>query len=229
MSHKILLVDDEADVLDMLSLALTNEGYDTIKVNNGAEALQTLKEKKIDLIILDIMMPGMSGTEVCKQIRKHPQLEHIPIIILTAKSSEIDRVLGLELGADDYVIKPFSPRELVLRVKSILRRGQGIPHAVLQCGPITIDRVKHTAHINKTPLTLTATEFSLLATLVERKGTVLSREILLNDVWGYETIIDTRTVDTHMRRLREKLGKYAEMIETIRGVGYRLSDTYPIK
>jgi DNA-binding response OmpR family regulator len=224
MSAKILIVDDEADVLDMLSLALSTEGFETIKINNGADALSLLKEKKIDLIILDLMMPGMSGTEVCKQIRKHPQWENLPIIMLTAKSAEIDRVLGLELGADDYVTKPCSPRELVLRVKSMLRRGQGSNFSILQCGPITIDRVKHIALINKKPLSLTATEFSLLAALVERKGTVLSREILLNDVWGYETIIDTRTVDTHMRRLREKLEGYADMIETIRGVGYRLTD-----
>jgi two-component system phosphate regulon response regulator PhoB len=224
MSSKILLVDDEPDVLDMLSLALNAEGFETIKANNGAEALAILREKKIDLIILDLMMPGMSGTEVCKQIRKHPQWENLPIIILTAKSSEIDRVLGLELGADDYVVKPCSPRELVLRVKSMLRRGQGANFSILQCGPITIDRVKHTVHINKKPINLTATEFSLLAALVEHKDTVLSREILLNDVWGYETMIDTRTVDTHMRRLREKLNGYADMIETIRGVGYRLTE-----
>jgi two-component system phosphate regulon response regulator PhoB len=174
-------------------------------------------------VVLDLMLPEVEGTDVCKRLKAEAKTAQIPILMLTAKAEEVDRVLGLELGADDYVTKPFSPREVVLRIKSILRRAQGEaePAEVLKIGDIVVDRAKHEVTVKNKPVELTATEFKLLAMLMERRGRVQSRDRLLTDVWGYEGDVDTRTVDTHVRRLREKLGKAADCIETIRGVGYR--------
>jgi two-component system phosphate regulon response regulator PhoB len=170
------------------------------------------------------MLPGMSGLEVCKALKAEPTTKNIPILMLTAKAEEVDRILGFELGADDYMTKPFSPRELVLRVQSVLRRATSQPEKaeVLKLGDILVDRTRHAVSVRGKELDLTATEFKLLSTLIERRGRVQSRDELLNDVWGYESVIDTRTVDTHVRRLREKLGKAADCIETIRGFGYRM-------
>ena len=226
MSKKILVVDDEADVLDLVCMNLRAAGFAVTTAENGPAALQKVKADPPDLILLDLMLPGMSGLELCKAFKKEPATAAIPIIMLTAKSEEVDRVVGLELGADDYVAKPFSPRELALRVKSVLRRGQekSVPEERLELGELTLDRSRHEVIIKGKRIDLTATEFKLLAVLLERRGRVQGRERLLNDVWGYETAIDTRTVDTHVRRLREKLGKAASYLETIRGVGYRILD-----
>jgi DNA-binding response OmpR family regulator len=179
------------------------------------------------LIVLDLMLPQLAGTEVCKQLKADSRTAHVPILMLTAKAEEVDRILGLELGAEDYVTKPFSPRELVLRVKKLLDRAHGgaKPAEVLTHGDLVVDLAKHQAALKGRPVELTATEFKLLATLLERRGRVQTRDGLLQDVWGYEGDVDTRTVDTHVRRLREKLGKAADRIETVRGVGYRFAET----
>ena len=178
------------------------------------------------LIVLDLMLPGMPGAEVCKALRAEPATARIPIIMLTAKAEESDRIVGLELGADDYITKPFSPRELVLRVKSVIRRSSGEPEIVdkLQVNEIMVDPSRHQVTTAGKTVELTATEFKLLVILMERRGRVQNRERLLNDVWGYRTAIDTRTVDTHVRRLREKLGPSGECIETVRGFGYRIEE-----
>ncbi len=223
-AKKILVVDDEADVLDLVCMNLRAAGYAVATAENGAGALQKARAEKPDLIILDLMLPEMNGLEVCKVLKKEDATAAVPIIMLTAKTEEVDRIVGLELGADDYVAKPFSPRELVLRVKSVLRRGQEKPpeEEPLHLGDLFLDRARHEVTVKGRPIELTATEFKLLAVLMERRGRVQGRERLLNDVWGYESVIDTRTVDTHVRRLREKLGRAASYIETIRGVGYRI-------
>ena len=224
--QKILVVDDEVDVTELLEFNLKAAGYDVISAEDGPTALRKARDQQPDLIVLDVMLPEMQGTDVCKELRRDPVTASIPIIMLTAKASEIDRVLGLELGADDYVTKPFSPRELVLRVRGLLRRGQTAdqPQEVMKVGDLMVDIPKHQVTVKGKPVDLTATEFKLITTLVQRKGRVQSREQLLQDVWEYDSLIDTRTVDTHMRRLREKLGTAARYLDTVRGVGYRFID-----
>jgi len=226
MSETVLVVDDEPDVLDLLAFNLQKAGFKTTRASDGAAALQKTRDQLPSLVVLDLMLPQVEGTEVCRQLRADPKTAHIPIIMLTAKAEELDRVIGFELGADDYVVKPFSPRELVLRVKTILRRAQGkaTPAEVLKADDLVVDLAKHEVTLKGKAVDLTATEFKLLATLLERRGRVQTRDRLLNDVWGYEGDIDTRTVDTHMRRLREKLGKAADVIKTVRGVGYRFAE-----
>ncbi|MBI5686531.1 MAG: response regulator transcription factor [Verrucomicrobia bacterium] len=226
MPESILIVDDEQDVLDLLAYHLQRAGYKVLTARDGATALQKARDQMPALVVLDLMLPEVEGTEVCKRLKADAKTAHIPILMLTAKAEEVDRVLGLELGADDYVTKPFSPREVVLRVKSILRRAQGEVESaeVLKLGDIVVDRAKHVVTVKNKPVELTTTEFKLLAMLMERRGRVQSRDRLLTDVWGYEGDVDTRTVDTHVRRLREKLGKAADCIETIRGVGYRFAE-----
>lgn len=223
MKAKILVVDDEPDALELVEFNLRQAGYEVAGAEDGAEALETARATLPDLIVLDVMLPEMSGIEVCKVLRRDPATAGIPIIMLTAKASEIDRVLGLELGADDYVTKPFSPRELVLRVKNVLQRHQQEvsrpEHFAL--GDLVIDLPRHEVLWKGKAIELTATEFRLLTVLAERAGRVQSRDQLLQDVWHYESVIDTRTVDTHMRRLREKLGPAAKHLDTVRGVGYR--------
>jgi two-component system phosphate regulon response regulator PhoB len=223
MAESILIVDDEQDVVDLLVYHLQRAGYKVFTARDGATAIQKARDRMPALVVLDLMLPEVEGTEVCKRLKADAKTAHIPILMLTAKAEEVDRVLGLELGADDYVTKPFSPREVVLRVKSILRRAQGEAESaeVLRISDIVLDRAKHEVTVKNKPVELTATEFKLLAMLMERRGRVQSRDRLLTDVWGYEGDVDTRTVDTHVRRLREKLGKAADCIETIRGVGYR--------
>jgi two-component system phosphate regulon response regulator PhoB len=225
MAETILIVDDEPDVLDLVTYNLKKAGYRTATARDGTTALQKARDELPALVVLDLMLPGMEGTEVCRQLKADSRTAPIPVIMLTAKAEEVDRIVGLEIGADDYVTKPFSPRELVLRVKKILNRGRPAPAEVLKASAITLDTAKHIVSVKGTPVDLTATEFKLLATLLERRGRVQTRETLLADVWGYEGDVDTRTVDTHMRRLREKLGKAAEAIETVRGVGYRFSES----
>lgn len=227
MLESVLVVDDEQDVLDLLVYNLQKAGFKTIAARDGAAALQKARENLPAMVVLDLMLPQMDGLEVCKRLKADAKTGSIPILMLTAKAEEMDRVVGLELGADDYVTKPFSPREVVLRVKSILRRakGEAKPAEVLKFGDLTVNLAKHEASVKDKVIELTATEFKLLAMLMERRGRVQTRDRLLTDVWGYEGDIDTRTVDTHVRRLREKLGKAADFIETVRGVGYRFADT----
>lgn len=223
MKKKILIVDDEPDALEVLGFKLKAEGFTPVFAHDGARALAEARGSKPDLIVLDLMLPEISGLEVCKILRRDPATAEIPIIMLTARAAETDRVLGLELGADDYVTKPFSPRELVLRIRNVLRRrsAEADPAAVLRLGGIEMDVPGHRVTADGGAVTLTATEFRLLEVLLRRRGRVQTRERLLLDVWGYENPIDSRTVDTHMRRLREKLGREAARLETVRGVGYR--------
>lgn len=223
MKPKILVVDDEPDALEVLGFKLREAGYTPIFATDGIKALAAVKAERPDLIVLDLMLPELDGMEVCKILRRDPATVAIPILMLTAKAAEMDRVLGLELGADDYVTKPYSPRELVLRIRKLLKRVQAAEDAGdhIRIGPVEIDVPRHVALVDSRAVTLTATEFNLLLILARRRGRVQTRERLLQDVWGYETAIDTRTVDTHMRRLREKIGPAAELLETIRGVGYR--------
>jgi len=223
--QKILVVDDEPDIVEMVSVNLKNAGFEVQAAADGADALRKARANSPSLIVLDIMLPESDGLEVCKVLRRDPLTASIPIIMLTAKASEVDRVVGLELGADDYLTKPFSPRELVLRVKKQLNRTAPAAAAdQLKCGEITIDKPRHTVRFRDKLLDLTVTEFKLVALLAERKGRVQSREQLLKDVWGYNSLIDTRTVDTHMRRLRDKLGPAASYLDTVRGVGYRFKE-----
>ncbi|MEM6821512.1 MAG: response regulator [Verrucomicrobiota bacterium] len=226
MPSKIIIVEDEPDVIDLLQMSLKGAGFRVVTAEDGEAGLRKIREDHPDMAILDIMLPKLSGLEVCKALRKDPSTASIPVLFLTAKSDEVDRIVGLELGADDYVTKPFSPRELVLRVKSILRRTNQTESKQerMKIGELSVDLARHEVSVKGDTINLTATEFRLLSVLMERKGRVQSRDRLLNDVWGYESVIDTRTVDTHVRRLREKLGVLADYVETIRGVGYRMSE-----
>jgi Response regulators consisting of a CheY-like receiver domain and a winged-helix DNA-binding domain len=222
--RKILIIEDETDVADLLTLNLRKAGYRISTVPDGASGLQKARDDKPDLIILDLMLPKMSGLEVCRILKSDTATSQIPILMLTAKAEEVDRIVGLEFGADDYVTKPFSPREIVLRIRAILRRGEAADES-LKAGPISIDAARHEVRVNGKPVHLTSLEFKLLRTLMQRHGRVQDRDRLLNEVWGYESVIDTRTVDTHVRRLREKLGKAGNAIETVRGFGYRLRES----
>ncbi|MBM3836837.1 MAG: response regulator [Verrucomicrobia bacterium] len=223
MKPKILVVDDEPAALELIEFNLRAGGFDVVTAADGAEALRKSHAVVPALIVLDLMLPEVDGLEVCKMLRRSPATAAIPIMMLTAKASEVDRVIGLELGADDYVTKPFSPRELVLRVKNLLRRGQAAEgkQELIHVGQLSIDIPRHQVTVRGRKIELTSTEFKLLTLLVQRQGRVQTREQLLKDVWDYDTLIDTRTVDTHMRRLREKLGPAAKHLDTVRGVGYR--------
>ncbi|MCL4786904.1 MAG: response regulator transcription factor [Verrucomicrobia bacterium] len=223
MKQKILVVDDEPEAVELVEFNLKQAGYDVATAADGAEALKRTRTLLPSLIVLDVMLPEMDGLEVCKMLRRDPATAAIPIIMLTAKAAEIDRVLGLELGADDYLTKPFSPRELVLRVRKLLSRGRGKPEEAecLTFGDLLIDVPRHLVSWRGRKVDLTATEFKLLTVLAQRRGRVQSRDHLLRDVWEYNTLVDTRTVDTHMRRLREKLGPASKFLDTVRGVGYR--------
>lgn len=228
MKSKILIIDDEPDVVDMVAMNLKAAGFATIYSDNGQSGIEKARLELPALIVLDLMLPQISGLEVCRILKKDNITSQIPIIMLTAKCEEVDRIVGLELGADDYVAKPFSPRELVLRIQSVLRRSKpkGESMERVKIGDLLLDHAKHEVAVKGEVLALTATEFKLLAILMERRGRVQSRDRLLNDVWGYESIIDTRTVDTHVRRLREKLGIAADYVETVRGVGYRIKESF---
>jgi two-component system, OmpR family, phosphate regulon response regulator PhoB len=220
---KILIVEDETDVVDLLALNLRKAGFKISSAADGASGLEKTRVDKPDFVILDLMLPKMPGLEVCKILKSDPITRAIPILMLTAKAEEIDRIVGLEFGADDYVVKPFSPREVVLRIQAILRRGEAVDES-FKAGPISVDPARHQVHVSGRSVHLTSLEFKLLRALMHRRGRVLERDRLLNEVWGYESVIDTRTVDTHVRRLREKLGKAGDMIETVRGFGYRLRE-----
>ena len=221
----VLIVEDERDVVDLLALNLRKAGFSISMAMDGAAGLQKARGEKPAFVILDLMLPKMPGLEICKILKSDPATRQIPIMMLTAKAEEIDRVVGLEFGADDYVTKPFSPREVVLRIKAILRRAEGPSEdESLSAGSIVIDPARHEVSVNGKRVSLTSLEFKLLRTLMQRRGRVQTRDRLLNDVWGYESVIDTRTVDTHVRRLRKKLGKVADAIESVRGFGYRLRE-----
>jgi two-component system phosphate regulon response regulator PhoB len=224
MKDRILVVDDEPDALELIGFNLKNAGYRVAAAEDGKEVLRKAHSFAPHLIVLDWMLPNIDGLEVCKLLRKDPKTALTPIIMLTAKAGEIDRVLGLEMGADDYLAKPFSPRELLLRIKNLLKHHLLDEPAlsVLRCGDVEVDLDRHTVTAHGSEIDLTATEFKLLATLLQRRGRVQTREQLLKDVWEYDTNIDSRTVDTHMRRLRKKLGRSAERLDTVRGIGYRL-------
>ncbi|HEY2124282.1 MAG TPA: winged helix-turn-helix domain-containing protein [Chthoniobacterales bacterium] len=225
--HSILIIEDERDVIDLLTLHLRKTGrFRVTTALDGVEGLQKARKEKPAFIILDLMLPKMPGLEVCQALKSDPATRNIPIMMLTARAEEIDRIVGLEFGADDYVTKPFSPREAILRIQAILRRrdGKGSPEEQLTAGAISMDPARHRVAVAGKAVHLTSIEFKLLKTLLERRGRVQERDRLLNEVWGYESVIDTRTVDTHVRRLRDKLGKAGNAIETVRGFGYRFSE-----
>ena len=226
MSQKIYIVEDEPDIRETLKYNFSSEGFKVFTAPDGEEALSNIKKVLPDVLILDLMLPGVSGLDVCKSIRADDDIRDMSIIMLTAKGEEIDRVIGFELGADDYVTKPFSVRELILRVKVLLKKQREslVENKLVTFGPIRIDLDAHELRINDKEIVLTALEFKLLQHLVKRKGRVQTREQLLGDVWGYSAEVTTRTVDTHIKRLREKLGNTSDYIQTIRGVGYRFSN-----
>ncbi|HBA88122.1 MAG TPA: DNA-binding response regulator [Geobacter sp.] len=222
----ILIIEDEKDLAELVAFNLEREGYKTIIALDGAEGLETAGKVQPDLVLLDLMLPGMLGTEVCKGLKKSERTSRIPVIMLTAKGEEIDKVVGFEVGADDYVVKPFSTRELMLRVKAVLRRSvtEAPQNQFIKVGAISIDTERHFVTVNGEEISFTTTEFKLLHTLVMRLGRVQSRDVLLRDVWGYNFVEDTRTVDTHITRLRTKMGKAGDMIKTVRGFGYKLEE-----
>ncbi|MGA1840310.1 MAG: response regulator [bacterium] len=224
--ERILIVEDDPNISQLVKYNLEKTGYTCILSITGEAALRILNKENIDLIILDIMLPEMDGFEVCRRIKQNQDIANLPIIMLTAKGEEIDRIVGLELGADDYVVKPFSPRELILRIKAILKRGKipDIISDILVAGKLKVDISKHKVTFDDTPIDLTPMEFKLLVTLMKRKGRVQSRHVLLSDVWDMGSDVTTRTIDTHIKRLREKLGQAGIFIETVRGLGYRFSE-----
>jgi len=222
----ILIIEDERDLAELVAFNLEQEGYRAVISLDGLEGLETAARLLPDLILLDLMLPGMLGTEVCKRLKKSEDTLRIPVVMLTAKGEEIDKVVGFEVGADDYVVKPFSTRELLLRVKAVLRRTatEAVASKVIKVGAITIDAERHLVSVNGEEVSFTTTEFKLLDTLVKRLGRVQSRDVLLRDVWGYNFVEDTRTVDTHITRLRTKMGEAGEMIKTVRGFGYKMEE-----
>jgi two-component system phosphate regulon response regulator PhoB len=221
----IAVVEDEPDIVEVLRYNLEKEGFDVEVLTRGDEVFDAVRRRVPDLILLDLMLPGLDGLEVTRSLKRDAATARIPLVMLTARGEEVDRIVGLELGADDYVAKPFSPREVVLRVKAVLRRArprEATDGEVLAVGKIRLDLPAHRLDVAGREVALTATEFRLLRLLLERGGRVQSRARLLSDVWGYAEDVDSRTVDTHIRRLRRKLGTEAERIETVIGVGYRL-------
>ena len=226
MSLKILIIEDEPDIRKNLEYNLSREGYSVLTAASIAEAEELIYSNNLSLILLDLMLHDGSGLELCKKMKSDPDVQNLPIIILTAKDDEVDKVVGFEIGADDYVTKPFSVRELILRIKAVLKRGDNKKDIVeidRQFGDLKIDIDSHEVYVDGELVNLTALEFKLLIQLVDRRGRVQSREQLLADVWGYSAEVTTRTVDTHIKRLREKLGTMGKYVQTIRGVGYKFS------
>lgn len=225
---KVLIVEDEADLLKLIAFNLAQAGFDTLTAATGAAAIDLARTHRPDVVLLDLMLPDVLGTEVCRQLRQMPETSDVAVVMVTAKGEEIDRVVGFELGADDYVVKPFSPRELVLRVKALLKRANRQPappestHEIIEYGELRVDVSAHEVRVDGELVDLTALEFRLLTHLMSRPGRVQSRERLLDDVWG-DVSVTERTVDTHMKRLREKLGSASRYLETVRGVGYRFA------
>jgi len=229
MNARILVVEDEPDIQELIRYHLDQAGYHVETASDGNAALHAMRRRRPSLVVLDLMLPDRSGTELCREIRSDPDLKELPIIMVTARSDEVDRLLGFELGADDYLSKPFSPRELTLRVRAVLRRANAAPESadvpeVLQHGELTLDTARHRCEVGSRTVDLTAKEFQLLRMLMSRPGRVMSRERLLDEVWGPDVTVTLRTIDTHMKRLREKLGESGKTIHTIRGVGYRFAE-----
>lgn len=222
----ILIIEDEKDLAELVAFNLQKEGYRTVTAHDGTSGLEEARTRLPDLILLDLMLPGVMGTDICKTLKKTEKTSHIPIIMLTARGEEIDRVVGFEVGADDYVVKPFSTRELLLRVKAVLRRGspEKAEGKTILIGNVSIDTERHNVVVDDDEVILTTTEFKLLLNLAERVGRVQSRDLLLKNVWGYNYVGDTRTVDTHITRLRTKLGTAGDMIKTVRGFGYKMEE-----
>lgn len=227
--EKILIVDDEEHILELLKFNLINAGYDVFIASDGIEAVKVAKSEKPSLVLLDLMLPGIDGFDVCKEIKRDNEMKKTSIIMLTAKGEELDKILGLELGADDYITKPFSVRELLARVKAVLRRSNSsneMEDDVYNSKNLRVDFERHEVYVNEEKVDLTLKEFELLQILIKNKGKILKRETLLDKIWGYEYIGETRTVDVHIRYLRKKIeedDKNPRFIETIRGVGYRFN------
>jgi len=225
--ERILVVEDDKHISRLVRYNLGKAGFDTIAAGDGQEALEALDRHGVDLVILDIMLPKIDGLEVLKRLKQLDKLKNIPVLMLTAKAEEVDRVVGLELGADDYVTKPFSPRELVLRVKAVLKRGksaEATPKEIIEKGDLFVDIARHRVSVKNKEVELTNKEFQLLLTLIQRQGRIQSRDRLLEDIWDIHSDVYTRTVDTHIKRLREKLGRMGVCIETVRGMGYRFRE-----
>ena len=228
MSQKILIIEDEPDIRKTLEYNISREGYEVISASSLSEGKEKLESASFSLLLLDLMLPDGSGLDLCRELKQDKSLSSMPVIILTAKDDEVDKVVGFELGADDYVTKPFSVRELILRVKAVLKRGERKSDNMevqRQFGELKIDVDSHEVFVNDEQVSLTALEFKLLRQLVDRRGRVQSRDQLLSDVWGYSSDVTTRTVDTHIKRLREKLGDMGKYVQTIRGVGYKFTRT----
>ena len=228
MSQKILIIEDEPDIRKTLEYNISREGYEVISASSLSEGREKLESASFSLLLLDLMLPDGSGLDLCRELKQDKSLSSMPVIILTAKDDEVDKVVGFELGADDYVTKPFSVRELILRVKAVLKRGERRSDNMevqRQFGELKIDVDSHEVFVNDEQVSLTALEFKLLRQLVDRRGRVQSRDQLLSDVWGYSSDVTTRTVDTHIKRLREKLGGMGKYVQTIRGVGYKFTRT----
>ena len=228
MSQKILIIEDEPDIRKTLEYNISREGYDVISASSLSDGRVKLESASFSLLLLDLMLPDGSGLDLCRELKQDKSLSSMPVIILTAKDDEVDKVVGFELGADDYVTKPFSVRELILRVKAVLKRGERKSDNMevqRQFGELKIDVDSHEVFVNDEQVSLTALEFKLLRQLVDRRGRVQSRDQLLSDVWGYSSDVTTRTVDTHIKRLREKLGGMGKYVQTIRGVGYKFTRT----
>ena len=223
MPAHVLVVEDERDLARVLTYNLKQAGFDVVAAHDGATALRAVREEAFDLVVLDLMLPDLAGTEICRRLKSDPKTAALPVIMLTAKGEEVDRVVGFELGADDYVVKPFSVRELVLRIQAILRRGKAgeQPAERVEFGLLRFDRAAHRAWVDGAEIELTAKEFVLLTTFYDRRGRVLSRDTVLDEVWGMDADVTSRNVDTHVKRLREKLGAAGDYVETVRGVGYR--------
>ena len=223
---RVLIVEDEKDIVDLLRFNLAQAGHEPVIAMTGEEALGHIGRARPDLVLLDLMLPDLPGTEICRRIKGDAKLRQIPVIMVTARGEEVDRLVGFELGADDFVTKPFSVRELLLRIRAVLRRGApGEPEPVRErLGPVRIDEAAHRVYVGEREVELTALEFKLLATLMARAGRLQTREMLLRDVWQVNGEPQTRTVDTHVKRLREKLGEGRDLIETVRGAGYRMAD-----
>jgi two-component system phosphate regulon response regulator PhoB len=223
MANRVLIVEDERDLSRVVAYNFQKEGFDVVVAFTGEQALRAMKEERFDLVLLDLMLPDISGIEVCKKLKGNQQTAQIPVVMVTAKGEEVDRIVGFELGADDYVVKPFSVRELILRARSILRRADVSAQAPerFELGKLRVDRAAHRVWVEGKEVTLTALELRLLVMLYDRRGRVQSRELLLDEVWGTDTDVTSRNVDTHVKRVREKLGPAGEYIETVRGVGYR--------
>jgi DNA-binding response OmpR family regulator len=223
---KILIVEDDKNISKLVKYNLEKAGFKCTIAGTGEEALKVLDKEPVDLVVLDIMLPKMDGLEVCRHIKQEKNSAHIPVVMLTAKGEEVDRIVGFELGADDYIVKPFSPRELVLRIKAILKRlkPEEVEENLLKIGKVLVDLLRHRVTVDKKEIELTHMEFKLLVTLMQRKGLVQSRQKLLDDVWDIASDVTTRTVDTHIKRIRQKLGKEGKRVETVRGIGYRFSE-----